>query len=472
MNISHTIILITSFLLQFSMHVMSQSVFVEGILEYMVTDSAGTTPIVAVTRMVGNPQRANQYEPVKLYIPSRIIHQGTEYVVSEIASGAFSNCNDIEMIELANGIEFVEPYAFVDCHKLETVYLPASLKSFCVPNFQGCRRLQSLSVANGNTTYDSRDGCNAIIDSKAKVLVCGICTSHIPDDICEIGNYAFYGCVSLRNVPLHDKIERIGDLAFAHCINIESVFIPENLKKLGSAALAHTSIKEINIPAHVEYIGSAPFMGCSTLSSISVNRKNKKYDSRKRCNAIIESSNNILIGGCRTTVIPNSIRTIRRDAFRNLLSLQTISIPKKITQIEGNPFMGCKSLVSINVANGNTTYDSRDGCNAIIDSKKGKLIAGCTLTHIPHDIETIGDFAFYGTYNASVLEIPVNIQHIGRYAFANLSSLKTLYLPTNMKTVEDHAFAGCSQLEYVDMPRSILSVSSTAFNGCNKLHTR
>jgi hypothetical protein len=67
-----------------------------------------------------------------------------------------------------------------------------------------------------------------------------------------------------------------------------------------------------------------------------------------------------------------------------------------VTSIGDMAFPDCTGLNSITVEKGNTKYDSRDNCNAIIETNTNKLIAGCKNTTIPNSVTSIGERAFYG----------------------------------------------------------------------------
>ena len=115
---------------------------------------------------------------------------------------------------------------------------------------------------------------------------------------------------------------------------------------------------------------------CNSLTSINVSEKNTVYDSRNKCNAIIEKSTNTLIVGCKNTTIPDSVTSIGDVAFYGCSGLTSITIPESVTSIGDSAFESCKSLTSISIGNGVTSIgDSafRD-CPRIINVTIGNSV--------------------------------------------------------------------------------------------------
>lgn len=92
--------------------------------------------------------------------------------------------------------------------------------------------------------------------------------------------------------------------------------------------------------------------------------------------------------------IPNSVRKICRNAFSCSRRLKKIKIPSSVKVIEEGAFYNCIGLEEITVDENDRWYDSREGCNAIIDSETNELISGCKNTVIPASVTKIADKAF------------------------------------------------------------------------------
>ena len=229
----------------------------------------------------------------------------------------------------------------------------------------------------------------------------------------------------------------IGSLAFENCSSLTSIEIPNSVTSIGDHAFGEcSSLTSIEIPNSVTSIGSSTFYNCSSLTSIE---------------------------------IPNSVTYIGSSAFSSCSSLTSIEIPSSVTSIGENVFYGCSSLTSIIVESGNTVYDSRDNCNAIIETATNTLIVGCQNTVIPNTVSFIGDYAFHGCSSLTSLEIPSGIISIGDNAFEGCSSLTSIEIPNSVTSIGHSAFSNCSSLTSIEIPNSVTSIVSSAFYNCSSL---
>ena len=262
----------------------------------------------------------------------------------------------------------------------------------------------------------------------------------IGDGITEIGEYAFANIESLLKVELPESLHTIGLGAFAYCWRLQDVVIPKG----------------------VTTIGRAPFDHCNALNSIVVDAENSMFDSRNNCNAIINQSTNELIQGCSKTVIPEGVVTIGEWAFSGRFEFPdgTITIPESVTAIETLAFAntdlreitipknvctlgvelfnGCRNLIDITVDPENKVFDSRYGCNAIIESDTDKLHQACNNTFIPSDVKAVDGHAFYGI-NIKHLLFPDSVTSIGEYAFT-LAGLEEINIPRTIQSIGNCAF--------------------------------
>lgn len=243
-----------------------------------------------------------------------------------------------------------------------------------------------------------------------------------------------------------DGVERIRYYAFSSCHGLTSITIPSSVARIGESAFSYcNSLTSISIPSNVTSIGESAFSGCSGLTSINVEVGNAVYDSREGCNAIIETFSNKLIAGCNKTVIPYSVTSIEESAFSGCSGLTSIGISSNVICIGDGAFSGCGGLTSIIVEKGNSVYDSREGCNAIIVTAWNELIVGCKNTVIPSSVESIGDFAFYGCKGLTSITIPSSVTSIGKRAFWGCSGLTSIKIFGDLEDIGEDAFWGCKE---------------------------
>lgn len=241
-------------------------------------------------------------------------------------------------------------------------------------------------------------------------------------------------------------VTRIGEGAFHHCSTLKTISIPSSVTFIYSGAFDSCSgLTNITIPSSVTDMGEWVFVNCSSLVSIVVEEGNPNFDSRNNCNAII-TSGNWLITGCKNTIIPEDVIGIGEAAFYGCTNLTNITIPNSVTWIQTQAFYGCTGLTkiaignnlttisigafdgcssceSISVMSGNTKYDSRNNCNAIIETASNSLIMGCKNTIIPNSVTNIGSEAFYGCSGLTSVTIPNSVTSIGQGAFYGCSGL-------------------------------------------------
>lgn len=101
-----------------------------------------------------------------------------------------------------------------------------------------------------------------------------------------------------------------------------------------------------------KYGDEGMFDGCKSLSTITVDEKNPVFDSRDHCNAIIKTDENILVRGCKSTTIPESVKTIGEEAFLYCSGLKSINIPTGVTEIGSLAFSDCNDLNSVYLSDG------------------------------------------------------------------------------------------------------------------------
>ena len=142
-------------------------------------------------------------------------------------------------------------------------------------------------------------------------------------------------------------------------------------------------------------------------------------------------------------IIPDSIVAIGKKAFEDCIGLVSINIPMNVVTIGEKAFYGCANLTNITVSERNKVYDSREECNAIIETATNKLMLGCAGTNIPKGIIEIGSSAFAHCSALMSIHIPDSVTKIGDATFMGCHNLTSIILPEGITEVEGSVFADC-----------------------------
>ena len=401
-------------------------------------------------------------------IPATVTYDGTTYPVTSIEAIAFYGSTELTSVDIPNSVTEIGQEAFGNCPGLT-----------------------SIVVDSGNPRFDSRNNCNAIIETADNVLIAGCKNTIIPNSVTKIGNFAFDCCDSLTSIVIPNSVTEIGHYAFYSC----------------------DSLTSIDIPNSVIEIGYGVFESCSGLTSIVVESGNPTYDSRNNCNAIIKTADNTLIYGCKNTTIPNSVTTIDDYAFYNCDGLTSIDIPDSVTEIGSSAFSGCTGLTGINIPNSvtaiggnafnNTAWYKNQPFGMVYAGKvaykyKGSMPSGTNMTFREGTLGIAGS-AFSGCTGLTGIVIPNSVTSIGDGVFESCSGLtsivvesgnprydshnncnaiietasntliagcKNTTIPNSVTAIGDLAFAGCTGLTSIDIPNSVTEINYFAFYQC------
>ena len=417
--------------------------------------------------------------------------------------GNYLYLNDVEQNDLVipSTVTEIKNFTFVVCKSLKTVTIPSSVTSIGIESFEYCYDLTDVDIPNTVTSI----GSNAFMDCKSLTSItlperlttieagtftwCTALTEVvIPDSVTTICQYAFRECQSLASVNIPDGVTTIGDRAFENC-RLTSIEFPYSLTSIGSLAFAFCNrIPSLHIPSSVLSIGDGAFHYCNGFTSITVDSDNPNYDSRGNCNALIETSSNILLWGCVNTVIPNTIVRINNYAFYRCNGLTSIDIPNSVVTIGGHAFYYCDEMTSLDIPNSVTT----------IENSAFEYCMALPSVVIPNSVTTIGSRAFYYCVNLTDLTIPASVESIGTDAFlicvrlANVTidsnnpyyderddcnaiietATNTLLwggvntvIPNTVTAIADKAFFNVKNESSLVIPNSVASVGLKAFYG-------
>ena len=445
--------------------------------------------------------------------------------ITSIADYAFQNNSKIVNLTIPNTITKIGAYAFERCIKLKSIIIPKSVLSIGTRAFSREYEVDTVVVDSDNPIYDSRDNCNAINIAGSNTLIFGYKDTIIPNSITTIGSDAFYDVRNRDSVEIPTGVTAIKSYAF-NSAKITSITIPNSVTSISENAMYGCQyLVDITIPASVTSIGIYAFSYCPDLARISVEKGNPKYNSNNNCNAIIETSTNTLLFGCKNTVIPDSVTKLSNYAFWYCRNITSINIPRNIVSLSSSTFSGCAPS-AITVDSGNTVYDSRNNCNAIIETASNTLIMGCANTSMPNTVKTIADYAFsaigtiksifipasvtklsYSSFSAcnavtsivvdsnnpvydsrnncnAIIEtasntlikgcpnttIPNTVTEIGDHAFQDYTtSLTAITIPNSVRKIGKAAFGACYGLTSITIPNSVTYIGDSSFRDCRSI---
>ena len=337
-------------------------------------------------------------------IPSTISFGGQDFSVTSIGKEAFRFCIEVTSVTISNGLTEIGESAFCDCIKLSSINIPNSVTDIKREAFKGsgiisieissgvkgintgvfmnCQRLTSVILPNGLTRIDSYafNKCSSLLSISIPITVRKI-------DMC-----AFSSCVKLTNIIIPKGVEVIPLQCFDGCVSLVNVIIPEGVTQIRNRAFADCcSLTSINLPNGITHIGDEVFNGTNLVSII----------------------------------IPEGVASLGHGAFYNCYNLREITFPKTFRYLDiTDDFSGCKFEI-IKVTEGNPWYDSRDNCNAVIETSSNTLVLGSSSTIIPNSVTNIGKYAFQGCKLTSIT-IPKSVVNIGVDAFWGCP-LNTIY---------------------------------------------
>ena len=385
-------------------------------------------------------------------IPETVTYNGITYSVTSIGEYTFYGCSRLTSITIPNSVTSIEGGTFRGCSSLTSITIPNSVTSIGDEAFNGCSGLKSMVVESGNMVYDSRENCNAIIETATNTLIAGCQNTIIPNSVTSIGECAFWNCSSLTSITIPNSVTSIGGGAFSDCSSLTSITIPNSVTSIKNAAFyGCSSLTSIPIPNSVTSIGEYTFYGCSRLTSITI--PNSVTSIGDYAFAYCSSLTSVTIG--------NSVTSIGSQAFSGCSSLTSVTIGNSVTSIGDYAFYECSSLTSITIPNSVTS----------IGQYAFEYCTSLTSITIPNSVTSIGSYAFKGCSSLTSITIPNSVTSIGNGAFEYCSSLTSITIPNSVTSIGDDAFYECSSLTSITIPNSVTDIGFWAFYECSSLDT-
>ena len=412
-----------------------------------------------------------------------------------IDSSAFCNCTNLSSVKFPESLNKIGAYAFENCESLTSLTIPKNTATINSCAFRGCSNIKELYVynktcklgwafmytsLNGMTVYgylnstaqsfvnDNKDTYSITFVQLAEVSRTGECFYELDGTTLRIygngkmGDYTYSSPApwgtAITSVTIEDGVQNVGSYAFRSCKNITEVTLPDSVTEFGEYAFLYCDkLTSINIPNGVTVITSGFFQGCEALDNIELHEgiTEIQYTAFHYCKSL------------SSITLPESLETLGGMAFYGCKSLTRFNVPKSVTSIGGS-VIGGNNLSVITVDPQNTVYDSRENCNAIIETATNKIIAGCKNTAFPASVTEIGEDAFEGCEGLRSIDIPGTIKTIGFNAF-RISSLNNAVIHDGVEKIDLQAFDSCIYLRKITIAKSVADIHSNAFIGTQNL---
>ncbi|MCR4660936.1 MAG: ribosomal protein L7/L12 [Clostridia bacterium] len=391
---------------------------------------------------------------------------------------AFVSCKSITEIELPNNLETIHKHAFGICENLKSIKVNAKLKNVEDTFLSNCRNLESIVVDKNNKYFDSRNDCNAIINTQTNTLICGCKTTMIPESVVEIGHQAFNGSRNLTEIVIPEGVVTIKAEAFYHCSSLVKVCLPSTIKLFEEGAF-----KECTSLETFEYSGTSKefakikkenLWNKGIVKSKLVEVPKKKVTTTKVVNSSVsqpqkeDASKKVY-----TTRVPDGTTTINKEQYRSSYMTRVI-IPKSVKFVDEDAFIYCDSLEEV-VFEGSIAdwlkieFNQSDVTSISNPLKKAKKFFTSDSAEpienlvIPNTVKTIGKGCFDGFESLKSVVIPASIEVISEYAFENCANLESVQFKGIVKSINERAFYGCKKLKNISLKEGLVSIGRYAF---------
>ena len=435
-----------------------------------------------------------------------------------IGESAFRECKALTNMVVPEGVKTIGEFAFNSCEGLETLSLPStveemgageSVTSGTITTYvgfrvlYGCKNLASITVAENNANFGSKDGVLYSKNDKgnlSELLICPIKKTgvvDVPKTVSRIWSYAFnlqLTSTSSRNdsvqgvkwsegLALEEGEElTFGDKPFYCCYALEKIELPTGLKKIPAKAFSDCKgLKEIFIPNTVTSIENQFLQYCSAIEKITFQEGGTEglrlEDSVTVAGSYGDTIDYGVFWGIRSPylteiVLPARTSYIGKYAFcadetmagsasSNPTYLEKITIPAGVATISDYAFYMCTKLTDVTFA---------EGSQLTSIGKYAFVQTAITGIQLPENLETINTSAFSRTKLTSI-HIPASVKELGDSVFSSCSQLSqvTFAKDSTLESIGVSTFYDMDALTEIELPASLKTIAKNAFLNSSNL---
>lgn len=393
--------------------------------------------------------------------------------LSYIGVYAFRDCSKIESLFLPNTIKRIDASAFSDCTSLEAFNCPTSLESVNANSFSGTPwqeqfikngKNEILYLGNIALAYIFDESCNDVhLDFReGTISIADNFSCHInygsyvgseaskgrikkitfPSSLRRIGDSVFgtesnnglkYNA-NITEINLPENLEEIGDYAFSRCELLNAVDFPSSLKHIGKNAFAYCkSFTTLTLPSTIETIGTYAFRNCESLAKVYYDVPDAKGENLFFFTTSSGCTADKVVIGANVRVLPNGVFQYAKNLVK--VEFEERNEEQKLSLGEYT-FACCDNLIKIDLPLGTDSI----GEYAFFRCK------GLTNVVLSEGVVYINDGAYEECASLKTVEMPSTLQKIGHTAFQNVILDKIVIHATTPPVLSKLVYTGYSRL--------------------------
>lgn len=379
-------------------------------------------------------------------------------VSGAIPENAFAGCTALASITLGSGVTAIGKNAFNDTayYKNASMWTDGGKTLY----INDCLIVAKSEISGAYTVREN----TALIANGAFAGNAALTAINFPASLKYVGNGAFLDCSEITAIALPAGLVSVGNNAFQGCLEAVSVNIPENVVIGKEAFRGCAAIETLLVPASVVSIGENAFADCTALRTISIPAAVVSSIHKEFLENVTITSGTALEKDAfknslslASITLPETLESIGDGAFAGCALLTNIELPASLTEMGKGVFFGCSALQSVTLAAGNTEFAAEDG--VLYNAGKTTLLvvpAQKTAFTIPASVARIDDYAFANGRLTGIV-VPDTVTAIGPNAFNGCAALESLTLPASIGRLDNSIFVGCTSLKSVAAPTLVLN---------------